>query len=264
MTKGATGVIISVALFFNPKPRGIVMQEQKEQWRDIPTLEGKYQASNKGRIRSVDRTVVSNLKDGKTVNRKLKSVLLSQSLRHANSKAYLCVDIKGSTTSVHRLVLMAWDRMPKKGEIALHWDDDPLNNNIENLRWGSHSDNMVDAFRNSGSRNKGEKHGMSELTDEKVLEMRQKRSDGVSINDLAKEYGVAKGTASNAISGISWSHLPNAVNDVGRGGYAKLTDEQKEEVLKEYKAGMSGVEIAKKWNVSRGYASQLMRKLDKN
>lgn len=35
-----------------------------EEWKDIPTLEGRYQASSKGRIRSLD--TITNNKYGNT------------------------------------------------------------------------------------------------------------------------------------------------------------------------------------------------------
>lgn len=31
---------------------------------------------------------------------------------------------------------------------GLHWDDDPLNNQVENLRWGTDRENQLDIVRN--------------------------------------------------------------------------------------------------------------------
>lgn len=42
---------------------------------------------------------------------------------------------------VHRLVLMTFDRLPERHEVARHRKG--LSNNIKNLRWGSQADNLV-------------------------------------------------------------------------------------------------------------------------
>jgi len=50
---------------------------------------------------------------------------------------------------VHRLVLLAFTGAPPSGKPnGLHWDDDPTNNDLSNLYWGSHAENARDAKRN--------------------------------------------------------------------------------------------------------------------
>ena len=75
-------------------------------------------------------------KDGKLV--KLKQ----------NKSGYNHVSIKGKSKLVHRLVLMAFDRMPEEGELCRHLNDDKTNNNLENLKWGTPQENTDDAIRN--------------------------------------------------------------------------------------------------------------------
>ena len=58
--------------------------------------------------------------------------------------------------SLASILLRAFVRPPRKGELALHWDDDKSNNDLSNLRWGTMSDNVKDAFRNG--RMDGAKH----------------------------------------------------------------------------------------------------------
>lgn len=52
---------------------------------------------------------------------------------------------------VHRLVLMAFVGVPEPGMYACHYDDDPSNNHLSNLRWGTAADNGADHRRTTRS-----------------------------------------------------------------------------------------------------------------
>lgn len=47
---------------------------------------------------------------------------------------------------VHRLVAEAFIKNNTAGSIVMHLDDNPTNNSVDNLRWGSQADNMHDCF----------------------------------------------------------------------------------------------------------------------
>jgi hypothetical protein len=49
---------------------------------------------------------------------------------------------------LHRLVLEAFRGPCPRGMETRHLDDDKLNNRIENLVWGTRSENIVDAYKN--------------------------------------------------------------------------------------------------------------------
>jgi hypothetical protein len=107
------------------------------EWRDIPGFEGLYTISEYGEIRGVRRVGSSG-----------------RSLRPGLSTAgYLQVVLyPGDGTRVqrpiHRLVLEAFVGPAPEGAMALHADDDKVNNHVSNLRWGSRSENALDAVRN--------------------------------------------------------------------------------------------------------------------
>lgn len=56
---------------------------------------------------------------------------------------------------VHRLVLEAFEGVCPKGKDGLHWDDDKMNNDINNLYWGTRSQNEIDRLRNGRHVKKG-------------------------------------------------------------------------------------------------------------
>ena len=59
-------------------------------------------------------------------------------------KGYLRVKINGSTHLVHRLVALTYIPNPENKPCVCHKDNNPLNNNVDNLYWGSVEDNIRD------------------------------------------------------------------------------------------------------------------------
>lgn len=106
---------------------------------------------------------------------------------------------------VHRAVLMAFVRMPRKGEFALHHNDDPADNRLENLKWGTRLDNARDKIRNGGQA-RGEDIRAAKLTRHQVREIRQRRPKE-TLRALAAEYGVSHTAIHRAAEGIKWKHI---------------------------------------------------------
>ena len=71
----------------------------------------------------------------------------------------LCKDGKEYTKKMHRLIAETFIPNPKNLPHVRHLDDNPLNNSIQNLAWGTNQDNVDDRVKNEGYLNqpKGEK-----------------------------------------------------------------------------------------------------------
>lgn len=54
----------------------------------------------------------------------------------------LCNKWKNKTLRVHRLVAIAFIPNPNNYPVVMHLDNDPSNNRVENLKWGTYKDNM--------------------------------------------------------------------------------------------------------------------------
>jgi hypothetical protein len=65
-----------------------------------------------------------------------------------HSHRYPRVSIAGRKYYVHALVCEGFNGPRPAGQLVLHHDDDPLNPNAGNLRFGSHADNAADKRRN--------------------------------------------------------------------------------------------------------------------
>lgn len=114
-----------------------------ENWLPIPGYED-YEVSDQGRVRSLERSVRSRWGTPKA----LKARVLKQPSQGRYFVVTLYRDRKPKCCLVHRLVLLAFRGPCPDGHEGLHFDDDPTNNRLDNLRWGTRSENAKDCLRN--------------------------------------------------------------------------------------------------------------------
>ena len=106
-----------------------------EEWRPIPGFEGVYEASDHGRIRSLDRSVMKNGRPHRLQGRVLAPITTSK-------YGYLRVSLgRENLKFVHRLVAEAFIG-DGTGLDVDHRDGDPGNNHVSNLRYLTHAENM--------------------------------------------------------------------------------------------------------------------------
>lgn len=99
----------------------------EEVWMDIPGFEGCYQASNKGRIRSLDRVVKHNY--GGTATKKGRVL----TPRHNRAQVTFIVNGKRTYPLVSRLVFSAFNGPIPDGMQVNHINEDFTDNRLENL-----------------------------------------------------------------------------------------------------------------------------------
>lgn len=113
------------------------------------------------------------------------------------------------TTTVHKLVLLAFHGEPQDGCEACHYDGDRTNNAASNLRWGTHSENMQDSIRHGTTgMNRGVLNGHAKVSESDVAEIRQRRSAGDSLSTLGSEYGITKAAVKMICNRVTWKHVP--------------------------------------------------------
>lgn len=121
-----------------------------EVWLPVAGYQGIYEVSDKGAVRSLDRVA------GNNQNRRGR-VLKERQLPNGRPRVSLAKDGSVKDAYTYRLVLEAFVGPCPPGHEALHWDDDPSNNSLTNLRWGTRTENMRDMSRN-GRGNAGITH----------------------------------------------------------------------------------------------------------
>ena len=117
------------------------MSDITEVWKPVVEQEGRYEVSSLGRIRTVAR--IGTRKDGSRlpVAERIRVLTIDKT-------GYALIGLStpaGSRTKfVHRVVLEAFVGPRPEGMECRHLDGNPLNNRIENICWGTPSDNAWD------------------------------------------------------------------------------------------------------------------------
>lgn len=109
---------------------------------------------------------------------------------------------------VHRLVLETFVGPCPEGMECRHLDGNPANNRLENLCWGTPTENVADARRH-GTIARGERHGSVVLTEVQVRAIRAAyAAGGKTMKQLGKEHGVSPMTICRIMRRENWGWLP--------------------------------------------------------
>lgn len=176
-----------------------------EIWKDIPGLEGFYQASSDGRIRSVAREVAT-IRNGRPATRISPSKVLKPHLNEARGGYYsvkISVGNRALTKAVHPLVCAAFHGPKPEGMLVAHNNGISTDNRKDNLRWDTVKANHADKARH-GTLLKGERNGSAKLTEEAV---RAIKASDENKHVLAARFGVSEAAIRFIREGRRWAHI---------------------------------------------------------
>jgi len=176
---------------------------EEEQWKDIPDFEGFYQASNFGRIRSLDQIV--ECRNGAT--RQCKGKVMKLSLdRIGYQRIGLSKQRKDYPSKVHKLIMLAFvgERSDSKIQVN-HIDGDKANNNLSNLEYCSHSHNMRHASVNGLLSRAG---GRKKFKNDDVFKICLEHMKGTSTEKIAFNWNVDTSTVRKILSNTSYKKVP--------------------------------------------------------
>lgn len=128
---------------------------------------------------------------------------------------YTQLRVAGAPTDMtHKLAVWAWTGiMPPADSVVLHACDNPPCCNPDHLTVGTHEENMADR----GAKRRyvhGTRCHNAALDEQKVRELRLRRSWGWKIRELAEHFGISKAQAERVVYGQAWTHVaPNPEDD---------------------------------------------------
>ena len=126
--------------------------QESEQWRAIPGYEGLYEVSDQGRVRGTDRIRIRKTRWGTEAPFRVPGKVLKNSLSDVST--YYRVSLHkndgsgGIQAFVHHLVMLAFvGERPLGLNHIRHLNGNPLDNRLENLVYGTASENAYDRVR---------------------------------------------------------------------------------------------------------------------
>lgn len=118
---------------------------------------------------------------------------------------------KKYSLQIHRLVLETFVGPCPKGMEGRHLDGNSSNNNLKNLKWRTHSENMLDAVKHGtapGLKSIGENNGRSKLTTKDVrMIVYMYRTKLFTQREIAEIYNVSRTTVYHIMTRKKWKHI---------------------------------------------------------
>jgi hypothetical protein len=175
-----------------------------EEWRPVPGHPG-YEASNLGRVRSIDRWIASSngarqwqhFYAGRilrsTPNRRYEQVYLGQKHGHQLAHSIICLTFNG--------------KRPSRRHQVGHWNGNPHDNRAANLRWVTPKQNKADEVTH-GTRRKGSQHWHTKLTERQIRAVRKMHAEtGLTMKAVGTRFGISRFHVWQIVSGNSWKHV---------------------------------------------------------
>ena len=172
----------------------------KEIWKPIVGFDG-YEVSNLGNVRCW------NCQNGKGGRVEVPRMLTPNKFVGKN---YYRVGMMGKSKRVHRLVAEAFlGPQPTPKHVVMHLDDNGLNNRVDNLKWGTHKENMED-MRLKSRQAKGEKIDNSKITESQAKQIKSMLKEDKRFGRLrriSRALGVSYGVVTQIEYGRTWRHI---------------------------------------------------------
>lgn len=194
-----------------------------EIWKDIRGLEGKYQCSNKGRVKTLERDYWTGVSG--TCLRHIEEAILKQEVTR---RGYLRVNLglgcteKKCKKSVHGLVARTFHDNYDMSLVINHIDGVKTNNCVENLELITQKENAHHAIRIGLKRADGEDNAMSILTNRQAREIRLAYIAGASYKELIAHFNVGVHVIRRIIKNFTYKD-ENYQYKNGQGSYIQST-----------------------------------------
>lgn len=187
-----------------------------EEWRTLVRLP-RYEVSSHGRVRSKGFMSVRRVTRGggcgtRTINipgRTMKTHIC-KCLGKPNAVRVTLSSESGKrySTAVSRLILEAFVGPAPDGTECCHGDGNIENNNLENLRWDTHAENMQDSIRHGTAKppSLGEGHWNAKITLQDARDIKEARRNGIPFKYICNWFDLSLSNVEHIVYGRYWKN----------------------------------------------------------
>ncbi len=165
-----------------------------EEWKVVPNYED-YQVSNYGRVKyALNKSTNANYR------------ITPGNFKHGGYMGFTVVNNEGKKkTTVHRLVAQAFIPNPENKLYVNHEDGNKQNNNVTNLFWNTHSENMQHAHDTNLNKTKRQIYQLDD--DNNIIKLWDSIKNACDTLKLSRD-AITKGLAhGHKAVGFYWVHL---------------------------------------------------------
>jgi hypothetical protein len=190
--------------FFEEERHRCEEKIMQEIWKDVVGYEGIYMVSSFGRMKSNER-IVQRKKMGDYLQ---KESIIEGSEYHGYKVTTIAKNKIKKHKFIHVLIAEAFlGPKPEKMEVC-HNDGDRKNNAIENLRYGTRSDNVRDSIKHGTHYTpfikKGSERSYAKINEEIAKQIKDSEE---SSYILAKKLNISRALISNIRRNKAWTHV---------------------------------------------------------
>jgi DNA-binding XRE family transcriptional regulator len=172
----------------------------KEVWKDFAGYEGFYQASSGGEVKRLIGICC-----------KKERVLRKNDIVSGYIRISLIKNGKRKRILLHRIILLAFKGPCPKGMEGCHIDGNKLNNNINNLKYATRSENALDKISHGTMvlpDNKGSKSGMAKSNELQIKEIKILIKEKIlTQNQIAHKFNLSPQTICDIKKERTWKHI---------------------------------------------------------
>lgn len=170
-----------------------------EIWKDIPGYEGRYQASTEGRIRSVDHRV-RLVAHGTETTRLMRGRVLRPGRYCKSGHVSVVLGQGAAGAPVHQLIARTFLGPVPNGCEVCHNDGNPKNNRLDNLRYDTRTENILDEYY-------AERTPKGKLDINRVREIRELIQAGYSGAEISRMFKISQTRVSRIKLGRTYAWL---------------------------------------------------------
>jgi DNA-binding CsgD family transcriptional regulator len=192
-----------------------------EIWKDIPNYEKRFKISNYGRVYSY----------------------LSNNYKKATLRkdGYYIVSLDGKTHLLHRLVLLTFVGLPPTPlHECRHFPDfDKSNNNLNNLQWSTHLDNLKDKD--------------NYLNDEVIIEIKNQLLKLKNYQKVADLFNISREVVSQIARNDSYKNIGPDLSVYNFDSRNLKSDDFVRKIKIRINEGKSAISVMREFGINRSY-----------